>query len=82
MGCESQSGNSQRVEPEELLTDQGMVDGPIEDEHSYVFVDGIYLKWSWDGEVQNVSVLITVGINTDDYRDILDAKGCREDKES
>ena len=31
---------------------------PIEGEHPYVFVDGVYLKRSWGGEVQNVSVLV------------------------
>ena len=28
---------------------------PITGEHPYVFVDGVYLKRSWGGEVQNVS---------------------------
>ena len=32
-------------------------------EHPYVFVDGVYLKRSWGGEVQNVSVLVAVGVN-------------------
>lgn len=30
---------------------------PLEAEYPYVFVDGIWLKRSWAGEVQNVSVL-------------------------
>ncbi len=56
---------------------------PIEGEHPYVFVDGIYLKRSWAGEVQNVSVLVAVGVNEDGYREILGvAEGSREDKES
>ena len=29
---------------------------PIEGEHPYVFVDGIWLKRSWGGEVENVAV--------------------------
>ena len=36
---------------------------PITGEHPYVFVDGVYLKRSWGGEVQNVSVLVAVGVN-------------------
>ena len=56
---------------------------PIEGEHPYIFVDGVYLKRSWGGEVQNVSVLVAVGINSEGYREILGvAEGSREDKES
>ena len=56
---------------------------PINEEHPYVFVDGVYLKRSWGGEVQNVSVLVAVGVNQDGYREILGvAEGSREDKES
>ncbi len=52
-------------------------------EHPYVFVDGIYLKRSWGGEVQNVSVWVTVGVNEEGYREILGvAEGSREDKDS
>ena len=56
---------------------------PISGEHPYVFVDGVYLKRSWGGEVQNVSVLVAVGVNGEGYREILGiAEGSREDKES
>lgn len=56
---------------------------PIEGEHPYVFVDGVYLKRSWGGEVQNVSVLVAVGVDSDGYREILGvAEGSREDRES
>ena len=56
---------------------------PITGEHPYVFVDGVYLKRSWGGEVQNVSVLVAIGVNDEGYREILGvAEGSREDKES
>ena len=56
---------------------------PISGTHPYVFVDGVYLKRSWGGEVQNVSVLVAVGVNEEGYREILGvAEGSREDKES
>ena len=56
---------------------------PIVGEYPYVFVDGVYLKRSWGGEVQNVSVLVAVGVNQDGYREILGvAEGSREDKVS
>ena len=41
---------------------------PITGEHPYVFVDGVYLKRSWGGEVQNVSVLVAVGVNDAERR--------------
>ena len=56
---------------------------PIEGEHPYVFVDGIYLKRSWGGEVRNIAVLVAIGVNTEGFCEILGlAEGSREDKES
>lgn len=55
----------------------------LTDEYPYVYVDGIYLKRSWGGEVQNVSVLVAIGVNTDGYREIIGAaEGMKEDRES
>jgi hypothetical protein len=34
---------------------------PIEGSHPYVFLDGIWLKRCWGGEVRNVAVLVAVG---------------------
>ena len=46
-----------------------------------IFVDGVYLKRSWGGELQNVSVLVAIGVNAEGYREILGvAEGSREDK--
>ena len=44
---------------------------PIEGEHPYVFLDGVWLKMSWGGEVQGVSLLVAIGVNTEGYRDVL-----------
>ena len=56
---------------------------PIQGDYPYLFLDGIYLKRSWGGEVQNVSVLVAVGVNADGYREMLGvAEGGREDKAS
>lgn len=56
---------------------------PIEGDYPYIFLDGIYLKRSWGGEVENVSVLVAVGVSYDGYREMLGvAEGSREDKES
>jgi transposase-like protein len=56
---------------------------PIEGEHAYVYLDGIWLKRSWGGEVRNIAVLVAVGVRSDGYREILGvAEGTKEDKES
>jgi len=56
---------------------------PIEGEHAYVYLDGIWLKRSWGGEVENLAVLVAVGVRSDGHREILGvAEGAKEDKES
>ncbi len=56
---------------------------PIEGEHAYVYLDGIWLKRSWGGEVKNVSILVAVGVNTEGYREVLAVEeGTKEDKAS
>jgi len=56
---------------------------PIEGEHVYVFLDGVWLKRSWGGEVKNVAVLIAFGVDSEGYREILGvAEGMKEDQES
>jgi len=56
---------------------------PIEGEHPYVYLDGIWLKRSWGGEVKSVAVLIAIGVDADGYREVLAvAEGTKEDAES
>ena len=56
---------------------------PLTGKYAYVYVDGVYLKRSWGGEIQNVSVLVAIGVNQDGYREILGAaEGMKEDHES
>jgi putative transposase len=56
---------------------------PIEGEHAYVYLDGIWLKRSWGGEVKNVAVLVAIGVRFDGYREILGVvEGLKEDTES
>ncbi len=51
--------------------------------YAYVYLDGIWLKRSWGGEVRNISVLIAIGVNSEGFREILGvAEGAKEDKES
>jgi len=59
------------------------INAPIEGEYIYVFLDGIWLKRCWAGEVKNVSVLVAIGVDQDGYRHVLGVQeGAKEDKES
>ena len=56
---------------------------PLCGDYPYVYVDGVYLKRSWGGELQNVSVLVAIGVSRDGCREILGAaEGMKEDRES
>jgi len=56
---------------------------PLTGEYPYVYLDGIFLKRSWGGEFENVSILVALAVNNDGYREVLGAiEGGREDKES
>ncbi len=56
---------------------------PITGTYPYVYLDGIYLKRSWGGEIANVAILVAIGVNQDGYREILGAaEGMKEDRES
>ncbi len=55
----------------------------IEGQHAYVYLDGIWLKRSWGGEVKNIAVLVAIGVDQDGYREVLGvAEGAKEDTES
>ena len=56
---------------------------PITGRHVYVYLDGIWLKRTWGGEVRNIAVLVAIGVNQDGHRDILGvAEGMKEDRAS
>ena len=56
---------------------------PLSAAYPYVYVDGVFLKRNWGGEVVSISVLVAIGVNEDGYREVLGAmEGSREDKES
>jgi len=55
----------------------------IEGDYAYVYLDGLWLKRSWGGEVRNVSVLVAIGVDAEGFRDVLGvSEGAKEDKES
>ena len=56
---------------------------PLVGDFPYVYLDGLWLKRSWGGEVKNVSVLVAIGVAQSGYREILAvAEGTKEDKAS
>ena len=56
---------------------------PLEGEWPYVFVDVVWHKRSWGGRVENVSVLVAIGIGMDGHREVLGvAEGMKEDSAS
>ena len=56
---------------------------PIEGTFPVVFLDGIWLKRSWGGEVKNVAVLVAVAVDSQGFRQILGVcEGAKEDAES
>jgi putative transposase len=56
---------------------------PIAGNHPYVFLDGLWLKRNWGGEVRNVSLLVAIGENDEGFREVLAvAEGSKEDKAS
>ena len=56
---------------------------PITGSFAYVYLDGIWLKRSWGGEVKKVAVLVAIGVDQDGYRQILGVvEGAKEDAES
>jgi transposase-like protein len=39
-------------------------------EYPYVYLDGIWLKRNWGGDYQNVSILVTIAVDQDGFREI------------
>jgi len=56
---------------------------PLTGSYAYLYLDGIYLKRSWGGEVRNIAVLVAVGVDAAGFREILGVcEGIKEDQES
>ena len=56
---------------------------PLESKYPYVFVDGVWHKRSWGGHVENVSVLVAIGVSTEGRREVIAVdEGMREDAAS
>jgi len=56
---------------------------PLTGKYAYVYLDGLYLKRSWGGEVRNIAVLVAIGVDEHGYREILGiCEGIKEDQES
>ncbi|WP_052118256.1 IS256 family transposase, partial [Bifidobacterium bohemicum] len=56
---------------------------PLERTFPYVFMDGIWLKRSWGGSIENVSVLVAIGVGDDGRREVIGVdEGMKEDTAS
>jgi transposase-like protein len=56
---------------------------PLMGKYAYVYLDGLYLKRSWGGEVRNIAVLVAIGVDESGFREILGiCEGIKEDQES
>ena len=56
---------------------------PLEVMYPYVYLDGIYLKKNWGGTIENIAVLVALGVNEAGNREIIGAaEGGKEDKGS
>ena len=56
---------------------------PIEGNHPYLYLDGIWLKRTWGGEVRKVALLVAISVNAEGHREILGVcEGLQENKES
>lgn len=56
---------------------------PLEQDYPYLFMDGVWHKRCWGGSVENVSILVAVGVGMDGRREVLSvSEGMKEDSES
>ncbi len=44
---------------------------PLSQAYPYVFMDGVWHKRSWGGAVENVSILVAIGIGSDGHREVI-----------
>ncbi len=52
-------------------------------EYPYVFMDGVWYKRSWDGSVENVSILVAIGVDREGHREVIGVtEGMKEDSAS
>jgi len=83
VGHSGQSEHGQRTDQKIYAHIETWRNRLIEGNHPYVFLDGLWLKRSWGGEVRNVSLLVAIGVNQEGFREVLAvAEESKEDKAS
>jgi transposase-like protein len=56
---------------------------PLDESYPYLYVDGMWLKQSWGGEIKNVSILAAVAVNERGQREVVGVvEGRKEDGDS
>ncbi|MDQ8187790.1 transposase [Pelagicoccus sp. SDUM812002] len=74
----SATSNQKRYECIEALRQP-----PLRSRYVYAFMDGLRLKRSRGGEMENVSVLVAIGVNENSFREVLGCvEGISESKDS
>lgn len=56
---------------------------PLSTNYPYLYMDGIWLKQSWGGSVETVSILVAIAVNEEGYREVVGVvAGRKEDADS
>ena len=56
---------------------------PLKETYPYLYMDGIWLKQSWGGSVETVSILVAIAVNEEGYREVVGViEGRKEDADS
>jgi len=56
---------------------------PLKGNYPYIYLDGLFLKRSWGGEVRHVAVLVAIGVDSEGFREVIGiCEGAKEDKAS
>ena len=63
MGIKSLSWDNQQPQQKAYEHIEQWRTCPLTEEYPYIYVDGVFLKRSWGGEVKNVSILTAIGVN-------------------
>jgi len=82
-GAKVSPGTVSKLNQKAYVHIEGWRNRPLSGTYPYVYLDGIFLKRNWGGEIENVSVLVALAVNADGYREVIGAcEGAKEDTAS
>ena len=44
---------------------------PLKADYPYVYLDGLFLKLSWGGEIRKVAILVAIGVDEEGFREVI-----------